>query len=82
MSYFQNVENVGATELIKDETKITLKTAIKAKNFNKKKLKDFVGKKVFQLCCEKGKNYVGYVGWKNLESYVEMVAGLPINKQI
>ncbi len=58
MSYFQNVENVGATELIKDETKITLKTAIKAKNFNKKKLKDFVGKKlnetnVFRLCCEK-----------------------------
>jgi hypothetical protein len=30
------------------------------------------------------KNYVGYVGLvgKNLESYVEMVAGLPINKQI
>ena len=28
---------------------------------------------------EKGKNYVGYVGLvgKNLESYVEMVAGLP-----
>ncbi len=26
--------------------------------------------------------YVGYVGWKNLESYVEMVAGLPINEQI
>jgi hypothetical protein len=25
--------------------------------------------------------YVGYVGWKNLESYVEMVAGLPkVNK--
>ncbi len=31
---------------------------------------------VFQLCCGK-KNYVGYVGWENLESYVEMVAGLP-----
>jgi hypothetical protein len=27
------------------------------------------------------KDYVGYVGWKNLESYVEMVAGLPINEQ-
>jgi hypothetical protein len=27
------------------------------------------------------KGYVGYVGWKNLESYVEMVAGLPINEQ-
>jgi hypothetical protein len=26
-----------------------------------------------------GNDYVGYVGfgWKNLESYVEMVAGLP-----
>ena len=33
---FKNVENVGATELIKDEAKITLKTAIKAKSFNKK----------------------------------------------
>ena len=32
---------------------------------------------------EKGKNYVGYVGLvgKNLESYVEMVAGLPKNEQ-
>ncbi len=63
------------------KTKITLKTAIKAKNFNKKKLKYFVGKKrnetnVFQLCCGQ-RAYVGYVGWKNLESYVEMVAGLP-----
>jgi hypothetical protein len=28
-----------------------------------------------------GSDYVGYVGLKNLESYVEMVAGLPkINK--
>ena len=47
-------------------------------------LKDFVGKNetnVFRLCCEKGKIYVGYVGWKNLESYVEMVAGLPRNEQ-
>ena len=51
-------------------------------------LKDFVGKKrnetnVFQLCCGQ-RVYVGYVGFvgKNLESYVEMVAGLPINKQI
>ncbi len=67
MSYFQkNVENVGAIELIKDEAKITLKTAIKAKKlFNKKKV-DFVGKKrngtnVFQLCCEQ-RAYVGYVG--------------------
>ena len=53
-------------------------------------LKDFVGNKqnetnVFQLCCGKGKNYVGYVGlvgktlkvWK----YVEMVAALPKNEQ-
>ena len=49
-------------------------------------LKNFVGKKrnetnVFQLCCGQ-RSYVGYVGWKNLESYVEMVAGLPINEQI
>ena len=52
-------------------------------------LKDFVGKKwnetnVFRLCCEKGKNYVGYVGLvgKTLfENYVEMVAGLPRNEQ-
>jgi hypothetical protein len=29
----------------------------------------------------KRENYVGYVGWKNLESYVEMVAGLPRNEQ-
>jgi hypothetical protein len=36
----------------------------------------------FNFVVEKGKNYVGYVGWKNLESYVEMVAGLPRNKQI
>ena len=35
---------------------------------------------VFQLCCGQ-RAYVGYVGWKNLESYVEMVAGLPRNKQ-
>jgi hypothetical protein len=85
VSYFQNVENVGATELIKDEAKITLKTAIKAKNVLTKMLKDFVGNKrnetnVFQLCCGKGKNYVGYVGLvgKTLfENYVEMVAGLP-----
>ncbi len=49
-------------------------------------LNDFVGKKrnetnVFQLCCGQ-RAYVGYVGWKkNLESYVEMVAGLPRNEQ-
>ncbi len=38
---------------------------------------------VFQLCCGKRENYVGYVGLvgKNLESYVEMVAGLPRNEQ-
>ena len=65
------------------KTKITLKTAIKAKKCFNKKLKDFVGKKnetktnVFQLCCGQ-RAYVGYVGWKNLESYVEMVAGLPM----
>ena len=34
---------------------------------------------VFQLCCGKGKNlrWLRWFGWKNLESYVEMVAGLP-----
>ncbi len=35
---------------------------------------------VFQLCCVQ-RAYVGYVGWKNLENYVEMVAGLPRNEQ-
>jgi hypothetical protein len=63
--------------------KSTLKTAIKAKNVLTKMLKDFVGKNetnVFQLCCGQ-RAYVGYVGWKNLESYVEMVAGLPKNEQ-
>ena len=65
--------------------KITLKTAIKAKKGLTKMLKNFVGKKrnetnVFQLCCGQ-RAYVVYVGWKNLESYVEMVAGLPINEQ-
>ena len=59
--------------------------AIKAKKVLTKNLKDFVGNKrnktnVFQLCCGQ-RAYVGYVGWKNLESYVEMVAGLPINEQ-
>jgi hypothetical protein len=44
-------------------------------------LNKFVGKNktktnVFQLCCGQ-RGYLGYVGWKNLESYVEMVAGLP-----
>jgi len=59
-------KNVGATELIKDETKITLKTAIKAKKkVLRKMLKDFVGKKwnktnVFQLCCVQ-RAYVGLV---------------------
>ena len=52
MSYFQNVENVvGATELIKDETKITLKTAIKAKNFNKKFERFLLGKNGKKLTC-------------------------------
>ena len=45
VSYFQNVENVGATELIKVETKNHFKTAIKAKKkVLTKMLKDFVGK--------------------------------------
>ena len=35
---------------------------------------------VFQLCCGQ-RDYVGYVGWKNLDNYVEMVAGLPRNEQ-
>ena len=70
--------------------KITVKTAIKAKNFNKK-LKDFVGNKrnetnVFQLCCGKREKItLVTLVWleKTLfENYVEMVAGLPINKQI
>jgi hypothetical protein len=66
--------------------KITLKTAIKAKKGLTKMLKKFCwdkrnGTNVFQLCCGQ-RAYVGYAGWKNLESYVEMVAGLPINKQI
>jgi hypothetical protein len=71
--------------MVKMKMKITLKTAIKAKKGLTKMLKNFVGKKrnetnVFQLCCGQ-RAYVGYVGWKNLESYVEMVAGLPINEQ-
>jgi hypothetical protein len=37
VSYFQNAENVGATELIKDETKNHFKTAIKAKKVLTKK---------------------------------------------
>ena len=73
------------------KTKITLKTAIKAKKCFNKKLKDFLlGKKRKQnkkLMCFSvvlQSAYVGCVGLvgKNLESYVEMVAGLPINKQI
>ena len=53
-----------------NENENHFKTAIKAKNFNKK-LKEFVGKRnemktnVFQLCCGQ-RAYVGYVGWKNL----------------
>jgi hypothetical protein len=38
------------------------------------------GTNVFQLCCVQ-RDYVGCVGWKNLESFVEMVAGLPRNEQ-
>ena len=43
-------------------------------------LNDLLGKNETKLTCFNfvvGKGYVGYVGWKNLESYVEMVAGLP-----
>jgi hypothetical protein len=36
---------------------------------------------VFRLCCGQ-RAYVGYVGWRNLESYVEMVAGLPIKTNL
>ncbi len=76
--------------MIKVETKNHFKTAIKAKKVLTKMLKYLLGKNETELTCfnfvvEKGKkNYVGYVGLvgKNLESYVEMVAGLPINKQI
>ena len=77
-------KNVGATEWIKDENENHFKNGNKGQKGLTKKLKDFVGKNetnVFRFCCEEGKNYVGYVGWKNLESYVEMVAGLPINEQ-
>ena len=86
VSYFQNVENVGATELIKDEAKITLKNGNKGqKRFTKINF-DFCQEKTKRktnvvLCCVQ-RDYVGYIGWKNLESYVEMVAGLPINEQI
>ena len=74
---------VGAIELIKDEAKITLKTAIKAKSFNKK-LIDFVGKwNKSKLTCF---NFVVCKGitlvWLEkpcFENYVEMVAGLPRN---
>ncbi len=38
---------------------------------------------MFRLCCGKrGKlRWLRWFGWKNLESYVEMVAGLPRNEQ-
>ena len=58
------------------------KTAIKAKKILTKKIERICWENernetnVFQLCCGQ-RAYVGYVGWKNLESYVEMVAGLP-----
>jgi hypothetical protein len=42
---FKNVENVGATELIKDENENHFKKAIKAKKGFNKKLKNFVWKK-------------------------------------
>ena len=52
-------------------------------------LKDFVGNKrnetnVFRLCCGKGKKItlVTLVWLEKTLKYVEMVAGLPINKQI
>ena len=37
----------------------------------------------FNFVVEKGKKlrWLRWFGWKNLESYVEMVAGLPINEQ-
>jgi hypothetical protein len=56
--------------LIKDEAKITLKTAIKAKKgFNKNVEMILLGKNetktnVF-LCCGQSA-YAGYVGWNNL----------------
>ncbi len=41
------------------------------------------GTNVFQLCCGKREKlrWLRCFGWKNLESYVEMVAGLPRNEQ-
>jgi hypothetical protein len=65
--------------------KSTLKNGTKGQKIVHKKLIDFDGKRernerVSTLLWPK--DYVGYVGWKNLESYVEMVAGLPINKQL
>ena len=67
------------------KTKITLKTAIKAKKCFNKKIERFCWEKMkrkltcLTLLWKREKNYVGYVGLvgKNLESYVEMVAGLP-----
>ena len=71
------------------KTKITLKTAIKAKNVLTKKIERFCWEKMkrkltcFNFVVEKGKKlrWLRWFGWKNLESYVEMVAGLPINEQ-
>ncbi len=56
MSYFQKIEqNDGATEVVKDETIITLKNGDRGQKLFTKMF-DFVGKKrnetnVFQLCC-------------------------------
>ena len=89
MSYFQNVEKRWRNRLIKDETKNHFKTAIKAKKVLTKKIERFCWENetktnVFQLCCGKREKItlVTLVWLKNLESYVEMVAGLPRNKQI
>jgi hypothetical protein len=63
VSYFQNVENVGATELIKDENENHFKNGDKGqKGFNKKCLKNVCWEKTkrtcFNLCCGQ-RAYVG-----------------------
>ena len=75
--------------MIKDEAKITLKTAIKAKKGLTKMFEKFCWEKtkrktnVFQLCCGQREKItlVTLVGRTLFENYVEMVAGLPINEQ-
>ena len=89
MSYFQKCrKTVAQSNVVKLKWKSTLINGDKGqKGFNKNVWKILLGKNetnVFQLCCGKGKNYVGYVGLvgKTLfENYVEMVAGLPRNEQ-